>query len=131
MPGSGPIVLFDKSSLQILTRMRRSGSTPSISKHDTLFFVETLADLEKEMRSGSSPEQFVGALAEKTPLGGGINVHHEVLCVNELLGNGFELRHFPVVAGGSPVATRDGGRAVVFDPRPRHRHSAVGKREIS
>ncbi|SRR6266851_5907058 len=117
MPGSGPILLFDKSSLQILTTDEAvwfdTFYFPSITP---LFFVETLADLEKEMQSGSSPEEFVGALAEKTPLGGGINVHHHVLSVNELLGNRFEMRHVPVVAGGSPVATRDGGRAVVFDP---------------
>ena len=119
MPGSGPIVLFDKSSLQILTTDEAVWfDTFYFPSMTPLFFVETLADLEKEMRSGSSPEEFVGALAEKTPLGGGINVHHEVLCMNELLGNRFELRHFPVVAGGSPVATRDGGRAVVFDPPP-------------
>jgi hypothetical protein len=115
----GPIALFDKSSLQILTTDEAiwfdTFYFPSITP---LFFVETLADLEKEMQSGSSPEELVGALAEKTPLGGGINVHHEVLCVNELLGNGFELKHFPIVAGGRQVATREGGRAVVFDPPP-------------
>ena len=101
--------------------MRPFGSTRFIFKSMTpLFFAfsRLLADLEKEMQSGSSPEEFVGALAEKTPLGGGINVHHQVLSFNELLGNRFELRHVPVVAGGNPVATRDGGRAVVFDPPP-------------
>jgi len=119
MPGAGPIVLFDKSSLQIQTTDEAvwfdTFYFPSITP---LFFVETLADLEKEMQSGSSPEEYVGALAGKTPLGGGINVHHHALCLNELLGNRFDLRHVPVVAGGSPVATRDGGRAVVFDPPP-------------
>lgn len=119
MPGTGPIVLFDKSSLQIMTMDEAVWfDTFYFPSMTPLFFVETLADLEKEMQSGSSPEEFVGALAEKTPLGGGINVHHQVLSFNELLGNGFELRHVPVVAGGSPVATRDGGRAVVFDPPP-------------
>jgi hypothetical protein len=119
MPGAGPIVLFDKSALQILTIDEAVWfDTFYFPSMTPLFFVETLADLEKEMRSGSSPEEFVGALAEKAPLGGGINVHHQVLSFNELLGNRFELRHVPVVAGGNPVATRDGGRAVVFDPPP-------------
>jgi hypothetical protein len=119
MPGSGPIVLFDKSALQILTADEAVWfDTFYFPSMTPLFFVETLADLEKKMQSGSNPEEFVGALAEKTPLGGGINVHHHVLSVNELLGNRFEIRHTPVVAGGSPVATRDGGRAVVFDPPP-------------
>ena len=119
MPGSGPIVLFDKSALQILTIDEAVWfDTFYFPSMTPLFFVETLADLEKEMQSGSSPEEFVGALAEKTPLGGGINVHHQVLSSNELLGNRFELRHVPVVAGGNPVATHDGGRAVVYDPPP-------------
>jgi len=119
MPGTGPIVLFDKSALQILTVDEAVWFDifyfPSVTP---LFFVETLADLEKDIKSGSSPEQYVGALAEKTPLGGGINVHHHTLSVNELLGNKFVMRHVPIVAHGSPVATPSGGRAVVYDPSP-------------
>src|SRR6266446_7633039 len=119
MPGAGPILLFDKSALQSL-------STDESVWLDTfyfpcitpLFFIETLADLEKEIKKGRTAEEVVGNLAEKTPLGGGINVHHHTLSVNELLANGFELRHVPVVSGGSPVATRDGKRGVVFDPPP-------------
>src|SRR5580704_12853046 len=98
MPGSGPIVLFDKSALQILNIDEAVWfDTFYFPNMTPLFFVETLADLEKEMQSGGSPEEFVGALAEKTPLGAGINVHHQVLSFNELLGNRFELRHVPVV----------------------------------
>jgi hypothetical protein len=119
MPGTGPIVLFDKSALQSLTVDEAVWfDTFYFPSMTPLFFVETLADLEKEMQSGRSPEDFVGALAEKTPLGGGINVHHHRLSVAELLGNRFDLRHVPVVAGGTPVATPDGKRAVVFDPPP-------------
>ncbi len=119
MPGAGPITLFDKSALQILTVDEAVWfDTFYFPSMTPLFFVETLADLEKEMKSGSSPEQYVGALAEKTPLGGGINIHHHTLSVNELLGNKFDLRHVPVVAHGSPVATPSGGRAVVYDPPP-------------
>jgi hypothetical protein len=119
MPGTGPIVLFDKSALQILTVDETvwfdTFYFPSVTP---LFFVETLADLENDIKSGSSPEQYVGALAEKTPLGGGINVHHHTLSVNALLGNKFDMRHVPIVAHGSPVATPSGGRAVVYDPSP-------------
>lgn len=32
-----------------------------------LFFVECLADLEKSIRSKSTPEQLVGSLADRTP----------------------------------------------------------------
>ncbi len=119
MPGAGPILLFDKSVLQSLSIDEAvwldTFYFPCITP---LFFVETLADLKKEVQKGRSPEEVVGNLAEKTPIGGGINVHHRTLCVNELLGRGFELRHVPVVSGGKPVTTGDGRRAVVFDPPP-------------
>jgi hypothetical protein len=37
-----------------------------------LFFVECLADLEKQIRSGSTPEQLVGSLSDRTPDSQGI-----------------------------------------------------------
>jgi hypothetical protein len=119
MPGAGPITLFDKSALQILTVDEAVWfDTFYFPSMTPLFFVETLADLEKDIKSGSRPDQYVGALAEKTPLGGGINVHHHTLSVNELLGNKFHMRHVPVVAHGNSVTTPSGGRAVVYDPPP-------------
>jgi hypothetical protein len=77
-----------------------------------------LGRFEKKVQKGRSPEDVVGNLAEKTPIGGAINVHHQTLSANELLGYPFELRHVPVVPGGSPVNTRDGRRAVVYDSPP-------------
>lgn len=119
MPGAGPIILFDKSVLQSLTVDEAvwldTFYFPCITP---LFFVETLADLEKEVQKRRSPEEVVGNLAEKTPLGGAINVHHHTLFVNDLLGHGFDLRHVPVMPGGNPVTTRDGRRAVVYDVPP-------------
>ena len=119
MPGAGPILLFDKSVLQSLTVDEAvwldTFYFPCVTP---LFFTETLADLEKEVQKGRSPEDVVGNLAEKTPIGGAINVHHQTLSANELLGYPFELRHVPVVPGGSPVNTRDGRRAVVYDSPP-------------
>jgi hypothetical protein len=119
MPGAGPILLFDKSALQSLTVDEcvwlDTFYFPCITP---LFFIKMLADLEKEIQKGRSPEDVVGNLAEKTPLGGAINVHHHALSVNELLGAKLDLRHVPAVSGGSPVATRAGQRGVVFDPPP-------------
>jgi hypothetical protein len=119
MPGAGPILLFDKSVLQSLSVDEAvwldTFYFPCITP---LFFTETLADLEKEVQKGRSPEDVVGNLAEKTPIGGAINAHHHTLSVNELLGYTFELRHVPVVPGGNPVKTRDGRRAVVYDSPP-------------
>jgi hypothetical protein len=119
MRGTGPIVLLDKSALQILTNDEAVWfDTFYFPSMTPLFFVETLADLEKEMEGGRSPEDLVGALAEKTPLGGGVNVHHHTLSLAELVGHKIEMRRVPVVDGGNRVATRDGRGAVVFDPSP-------------
>src|SRR3990170_2004187 len=119
MPGAGPILLFDKSVLQSLSIDEAvwldTFFFPCITP---LFFVETLADLEKEMQQGRRPEDVVGNLAEKTPIGGGINVHHQTLCVSELLGSRFELRQVPVLSGGRAVTTPDGRRTVAFDAPP-------------
>ena len=60
----GPILIFDKSFLQSLNSDEAvwldnfflTGITP-------LFFVETLADLEREVNRGRTPEQVVGNLA--------------------------------------------------------------------
>lgn len=119
MPGAGPILLFDKSVLQSLSVDEAvwldTFYFPCVTP---LFFTETLADLEKEVQKGRSPEDVVGNLAEKTPIGGAINVHHHTLSANELLGNVVELRHVPVVPGGKPVNAQNGRRAVVYDPPP-------------
>lgn len=50
-----------------------------------LFFVETLADLDKEIIKGRSPESIVGNFAGKTPPTGVINVHHKTICEAELI----------------------------------------------
>ncbi len=118
MPGVGPILLFDKSALQSLSVDEAvwldTFYYPVITP---LFFVETLADLEKEVEKGRSPEQVVGNLAEKSPTGGHPNVHHRALCVSELLGHGVEMRYVPVISGGKSVNT-GGRRAIVFEPSP-------------
>src|SRR5712692_4313532 len=65
MPGAGPILLFDKSVLQSLSVDEAvwldTFYFPCITP---LFFTETLADLEKEVQKGRSPEDVVGNLAE-------------------------------------------------------------------
>lgn len=119
MSGAGPTTLFDKSVLQSLTIDESvwfdAFYLPSITP---LFFVELLADLEKEVQRGLTPEQVVGNLADKSPTGGGVNVHHHRLSVAELFGHKVEMRHFPVIEGGRPVRTRGGKRGVVFDHSP-------------
>lgn len=86
----GPTLIFDKSFLESLNpdeamwldQFYLSNVTP-------LFFVETLADLDKRARSGRTSEDIVGSLAYRTPdLHAKSNVHHRSLLQGELLGKG-------------------------------------------
>lgn len=107
----GPSLIFDKSTLEslnldeavLLDNFYRSNITP-------LFFVECLADLEKTIKSRSTPEQLVGSLALRTPESQVCaNVHHGKILDGEL-SRQFDLtRTFerPLVSGGKPVQLGD------------------------
>jgi hypothetical protein len=106
----GPSLIFDKSSLEslnldeavLLDNFYSSVITP-------IFFVECLADLEKNMRSKSTPEQLVGSLADRTPECGRVTVHHLDVLRAELCGR-FDLSRTlgrPYVAGGRAVQLGD------------------------
>jgi hypothetical protein len=82
-----PMLIFDKSFLESLNpdeavwldKFFLSSITP-------LFFVETLADLEKEVHRGRTPEQVVGNLAYKTPdMNSHVSPYHTSLLLSELL----------------------------------------------
>lgn len=82
----GPSLIFDKSSLEslnldeavLMDNFYLSTITP-------LFFVECLADLEKPLKSRSTPEQLVGSLADRTPESqANPNVHHMDILEAEL-----------------------------------------------
>jgi hypothetical protein len=82
----GPSLIFDKSSLESLN-IHEAGLMDNfyMSTITPLFFVECLADLEKQIRGGSTPEQLVGSLADRTPDSqGNPNVHHLEILKGEL-----------------------------------------------
>ncbi len=103
----GPVLIFDKSALQslnvdeavLLDCLFITNITP-------LFFVETLADLEKEMaQSNRTPEQIVGDIAHKTPvMGSSPNVYHTNLLAANLMGQKVTMRGVPMIGGGIPLA---------------------------
>src|ERR1700678_1812617 len=117
----GPFLIFDKSSLEslnldeavLLDNFYMSNITP-------LFFVECLADLEKAIRSRSTPEQLVGSLATRTPESQSYpNLHHASILRAELAGR-FDLKSVHgrvVLAGGRKVQLGD-KKGVVFEPSP-------------
>lgn len=119
---TGPITIFDKSILQGLSldeaalfgQFYRCNLTP-------LFFVETLADLEKEVRKGQTPEQVVGTIAAKAAnLTLDPSVHHDDLVIADLRGGRIEMNGRVHVTGGRHV--RQGDRqGVVFAQSPEMR----------
>lgn len=115
----GPMIIFDKSTLQSLRTDEAcwldAFYLPIIVP---LFYVETLADLEKEVAKGKRPEQIVGSLAGKTPPNSAPNVHHRTLAVAELRGDFVvSMDGRPVVAGGKPIVTKM-QKGVFFAPSP-------------
>jgi hypothetical protein len=108
----GPITLFDKSALQSLNLDESvwfdNFYRPVISP---LFFVETLADLSKEVNAGRTPEQVVGSIAAKTPeTGSVVGVDHGHLRLADLDGYPIEMDPRPHIAQGRrfQVDGRDG-----------------------
>ena len=116
----GPITLFDKSFLQSL-------SVDESVWFDHFFLVnvcpifygETLADLDKTVREGRTPEQEVGIIADKFPEKRGFPcAYHRDLCLDELLlGFSVPLTGQVPMYGGRRVES-EGGRAAVFEPSP-------------
>jgi hypothetical protein len=82
----GPSLIFDKSSLESLNLDEAvMMDNFYLSTITPLFFVECLADLEKAMRSKSTPEQLVGSLADRSPdMQGNPNAHHLHILQGEL-----------------------------------------------
>lgn len=118
---AGPILIFDKSTLQSLSLDEAVWLDNSYLCNITpLFFIETLADLEKEVREGRTPEQVVGSLAEKTPdLSSAPNVHHSSLLIGELvLGGKIDMELGRPHLGGGRAMELGGETGVIFDPSP-------------
>lgn len=83
-----------------------------------LFYVETLADLEKSVREGRSPEKEVAIIADKFPeMHGSPNAHHVNLCIENLLGNKVPMTGQIPLSGGRLV--KSGGKTgVVYEQSP-------------
>lgn len=118
----GPIILFDKSVLQSFS-VDESVLFDNffLSNICPIFFVETLADLEKAVRAGRTPEEEVGLIAAKTPVMHSYpNMFHRDLCISNLLGYPVTMDGRPVIAGGNLVKTKSQS-GVVFEETPEAR----------
>lgn len=112
----GPITLFDKSFLQSLNLDEAIWfDNFFLTNISPLFFAETLADLEKAVQAGRTPEQEVGIIASKTPeMNSSPSLFHISICIDNLLGYEVPMDGRIVRVGGRPVrTTRQSG--VVFE----------------
>jgi hypothetical protein len=129
----GPIALFDKSFLQSLSVDESVWFDHFfIPVVCPLFFVETLADLAKTMKGGSTrtAEGEVRVIAEKTPVLSGVPcVHHADICISNLLGQPAPRIGQIPMAGGRPVRASDGKAGVVFENSPEAEAFARWQRE--
>lgn len=114
----GPTIIFDKSLLQSLSEdesvwldaFYHSIITP-------LFYIETLADLEKKM-SSRLPGDIVRIIANKVPeMGSSPNTHHRELCIGNLLGFEVSLSRRPVLSGGKSYLL-DNKLGIIYDEHP-------------
>lgn len=115
----GPLIVFDKSALQSFSMDESVWFDAFFMGNMTpLFYVEVLADLEKSVKAGKTPEEVVGMLAHKTPSHAVPNIHHQTLVLGELAGNPVGMSGRPLVAGGTPKRTPDGNITVHFENFP-------------
>jgi hypothetical protein len=116
----GPIVLFDKSFVEMLN-VDESAIFDALysSVICPIFYTEVLADLSKEPPGTRTAERIVADVAKKTPIMHSTpNMLHTTICVSELSGTPVEMRRVPVRAGGKPVRRADGSVGVIYDEAP-------------
>lgn len=114
----GPIALFDKSFLQGLSLDESVWFSHFFTANICpVFYVETLADLEKSVRAGRTPEQEVGIIADKCPEMGAPNAEHSHICLAELLGHFVPATGQMLVAGGRRIKEGD-KTSIIYDYFP-------------
>ena len=115
----GPITLFDKSFLQSLSVDESMWfDNYFLTNVSPLFYIETLADLEKSVREGRTPEDEVGIISKKFPeMHGTPCGYHTHQCIGDLLGYSAPMTGQIPVAGGRRVRT-GGKRGAVFERSP-------------
>jgi hypothetical protein len=114
----GPNTLFDKSFLQSLSVDESVWFDHFfLANICPLFYVETLADLEKKLK-GRTPEDEVAIIADKFPeMHGSPNANHIQMCVHNIMGHPIPMTGQIPLAGGQ-IVKDDGRTGVVFKQSP-------------
>ena len=115
----GPITLFDKSFLQSLSIDESVWFDNFFYTNICpIFYLETLGDLNKVVRTGRTPEDEVRIIADKTPeMQSGLNAFHRDICVANLMGEKIKMVGSIMVASGRPVKTAD-QCGILYEPSP-------------
>ncbi len=115
----GPMTIFDKSALQALSMDEAVWFDAFFGVNVVpVFYIETLADLEKNLAEGRDAEDLVGMLAEKTPSNAYPNVHHRTLIAADLAGHRIEMDGRPVISAGELMRAEDGSVGVHIEEFP-------------
>src|SRR6266851_2725479 len=117
----GPILLFDKSTIQSLSTAEARWLTHHYTSNIApVLFLEIMADLKVTPKDRRTPEQIVSGLAKKfTPMNSYVNIHHFDLYLHELvLGNIVPMQRKVLVGGGREVIDKPGKTSLFFEERP-------------
>ncbi len=116
----GPITLFDKSFLQSLNVDESVWFDHFfLTNVCPLFYVETLADLSKDVQEGRKPEEEVAYIANKFPeMHGSPNAHHANLCIANLMGHSVPMTTGQIPLFGGRLVKSGGKTGVVYDQPP-------------
>jgi hypothetical protein len=116
---AGLHLIFDKSALQSFNLDETNWLDHFYTTVITpLFFAEALADLEKEVGRGKTPEQVVGALAHKTPdMNSAACPHHAGLVAGVLYGGELPLDG-RIPRGEGKVVELDGQQGLYYSKQP-------------
>ncbi len=118
MSSLGPTIIFDKSVLESLNvdesvwldAFYHTIITP-------LFYVETLADLNKKHPSRTS-SKIVSHIANKVPeMGCSPNANHRDLSIGDLLGYKVDISRRPILVGGKTFSVNN-KLGIIFDETP-------------
>lgn len=137
----GPITLFDKSFIQSLSLDESVWFDHFfLTNVCPLFYVETLADLEKPITRKKSQADEVRIIANKFPaMNSGPSAHHSDLCLSNLLGYEIPMRGQilldsgrVVLIGGKPNVISEGSPvSEAFDRWQRSEFSSVERKYAS
>ena len=123
MQNNGPTLFYDKSTLQSLSK-DESYWLHSLTNvmMTSILIVEMMANLEKQPKSGITPDEAVSYLSNKIPSWGFIpSVSYHELVFQNLIGSKVEMSHRPILGGGRYIETPDGGGGMFFDEAPEAR----------